>query len=326
VDGVAAEDMVSVAAEPERRVAAELVGAVSAEDVAPVAAAHERPVAAGSAGRVAAGLVPLGAGEHVSAVAAERALLVAAVCRGDVVRRARRVGAVARLRFGGDPFRRDHAHARAALALTGQLDAVALGCFAGDAQRAAAGVPCSEPGWVRPLDAVLAAAALHRAGDREALARLRTLLTTRFPLRRGHRAAWWWTILGVGGGACPSWEHAAATGVARAFGAVGTGDWDALRKPALGAAARGTSDPHDERLIAAGRVWLAQVDDPAAAAILARPTVRHDPLAVALDRLAHRLQADSRALRQSALGPDPTSGAAGTAEATIGVLGRPPVV
>ncbi len=65
---------------------------------------------------------------------------------------------------------------------------------------------------------------------------------------------------------------------------------------ALGASARGTEHPHDERLIAAARIWLVFVDDARAAPLLARPTVRHDPLAVALDRVATRLTADPLAL------------------------------
>jgi hypothetical protein len=64
----------------------------------------------------------------------------------------------------------------------------------------------------------------------------------------------------------------------------------------LGAASRGVSRPDDERLIAAGRVWLAFVDDEVAARVLARPTVGADPLAVALDRLAVRLRREPAAL------------------------------
>jgi hypothetical protein len=226
--------------------------------------------------------------------------VAAAVGRPDVVQRARRVGLAARGRVGGDPLRVDHAHARTALVLTGQLDTGALHRFVVDAETAPAGVPCSEPGWVRLLDACLAAAALHRSGRPDAVRRLRVLLAEWLPLRRGHRPAWWWTVLGFAGGRCPAWEHATGTAVARAIGAVGDADWAALRTRALGAAARGTRDPHDERLIAAARVWLTQVDDAVAAPIIARPTVRHDPLAVALDQLAQRLRSDPGALRRPA--------------------------
>jgi len=62
-----------------------------------------------------------------------------------------------------------------------------------------------------------------------------------------------------------------------------------LRAEALGASARGVAHPHDERTIAAARVWLRFVDDPEAARLLARPTVAHDPLAVALDCYARTI-------------------------------------
>ena len=211
-----------------------------------------------------------------------------------IIHRARRVGALARLRVSGNPLRVDHAHARAALLLTGTADATEATRFANDAKRTRVGVPCSEPTWVRPLDGALAALALHRCGgptDEWVAA-----LESAFPLRHGHRAAWYWTPLGWHAGSAPAWEHAAATGLARAMGWVGDADWAALRTRALGASARGSEHPHDERLIAAARIWLAFVDDPRAVPLLARPTVRHDPLAVALDRLASRLAADPDAL------------------------------
>lgn len=231
---------------------------------------------------------------------AERAMLRDEVRRPDVARRARIVGAVARLRFGGDPFRRDHAHARAALTLTDQLDAGSRARFVDDAQRATAGLPCSEPGWLRPLDASLTAAALDHAGHPQAIERLGALFDRHLVQRRGHRAARWWTLLGAPIGPCPPWEHAASTAIAGALGAIDpstSGDWAALRMRAMGAAARGTSVADDERLIAAARIWLVFVDDAVAAPIVARPTVRHDPLAVALDRLARRLADDPLALR-----------------------------
>ena len=81
----------------------------------------------------------------------------------------------------------------------------------------------------------------------------------------------------------PPWEHAVTTALARAEGWIGDDDWAALRAAALGASARGTAHPDDERTIAAARVWLRFVDDEQAARLLARPTVAHDPLAVALD-------------------------------------------
>jgi len=218
-----------------------------------------------------------------------RAAAVAGLVHGPgpdvalLARRARRVGAVARFRFGGDPFRRDHAAARAALLLTGQLDAESTQRFAADAAAAPLGVPCSEPGWVRPLDGTLAAIALVRAGHTEPATRWAAALGHEFALHKGKRAAWWWAPLGVGAGSMPAWEHMVATALARAEGWVGDADWPAVRAQALGASARGVAHPHDERTIAAARLWLRFVSDDEAARLLARPTVAHDPLAVALD-------------------------------------------
>lgn len=230
------------------------------------------------------------------------------VVAGDVASRARRVGLVARGRRAGDPFRRDHAHARAARSLVGALDPASTERWAADARHNLLGVPCSEPGWVRPLDGTLSALALARAGHAEAAARWSKALHAELGLRRGHRPAWWWTPLGVGAGAAPAWEHAAATGLARAAGLLGDErDWTALRARALGAAARGGEQPDDERLIAGARVWLALVDDPEAARIVARPGVRRDPLACALDRLAAALTADPTLLQQPSPSEHPAS-------------------
>ena len=142
---------------------------------------------------------------------------------------------------------------------------------------------------MRPLDAVLAALALDRAGEPAAGARCRALFAGPWALRRGHRPAWLWTPLALTAGRAPAWEHAASTALARSAGWVGDDDWPALRRQVLGASARGTALADDERLIAAGRVWLAHVDDPEAARIVARPTVADDPLAVALDAFARSL-------------------------------------
>lgn len=217
----------------------------------------------------------------------------------EVAARARRVGLAARGRRtgpSGDPFRVDHAHARAALALSGRLDAAGVERLRNDAAAAPGGVPASEPGWVRPLDGTLVAIALTRAGDAAAGERWRSMLTGPLSLHRGHRPAWWWTPIGVAAGSATAWEHAASTALARAVGWIGDDDWAALRAPVLGAAARGTAAVADERLVAAGRIWLALVDDAPAARIVGRPSVQHDPLAVALDRLATALVADPSSL------------------------------
>lgn len=220
----------------------------------------------------------------------------AAVTAPDVVRRAGRVGLAARARRGGDAFRVDHAHARAARSLTGAETPGDDERFAADARRTPAGVPACEPGWVRLLDGTLAAAALEERGVIDAAARWAAMLDGPFAVRRGHRPAWWWTPLGVAGGRSLEWEHAAATAVAHARGWIDAEDWPVLRRRVLGAAARGSGRRDDERLIAAGRMWLALVDDPAAERIVARPTVRHDPLARALDTHARRLRDERTAL------------------------------
>lgn len=213
-----------------------------------------------------------------------------AVIAPDVARRAARIGFAARLRRGGDPFRVDHAPARAALALTLDLHPDAARRFVADAARSPVGVPASEPTWVRTLDGTLAALALDRLGAGDSAARWTAALDGPLAPRRGHRPSWWWTPLGLAAGRCLDWEHAAATALAHEQGWIDDGDWLHLRRRVLGAAARGSSRRDDERLIAAGRVWLALVDDPAAERIVERPTIRHDPLAVALDAHARHLR------------------------------------
>jgi hypothetical protein len=220
----------------------------------------------------------------------------------EVVERARRVGLVARFRTGGDPLRHDHAHARAALALTGRADREALDRLIADTDRHPLGVVCSEPGWVRPLDATLVALAVSRAGVRPT--RWTSALEQQFALDRGHRPAWWWTPLGIGAGSMPAWEHATTACLARAAGWIDHDrDWEALRRTALGASARGTSVAADERLIAAARILASLAGDTEAGRLLARPTVRHDPLAVAIDLLARRLADDPSALAPRGLAP-----------------------
>ena len=215
----------------------------------------------------------------------------AAVTAPDVARRSARIGLAARLRRGGDPFRTDHAGARAALALTGTLSPEEAARLLADARGRALGVPASEPTWVRTLDGTLAALAVVALGDDEATQRWAAAMRGPLALRRGHRPSWWWTPLGVAAGRCLDWEHAAATALAHERGWIDDGDWAHLRQRVLGAAARGSSRRDDERLIAAGRVWLALVDDAGADRIVERPTVRHDPLAVALDAHARHLRA-----------------------------------
>ncbi len=233
----------------------------------------------------------------VAPVDRARAAAVAALA-GSVVEydgdalalRCRRVGVAARARFGGDPLRIDHAHARAALSLTGRLEDAALGRFRADAASALLGVPASEPGWVRLLDGTLAALALQRGGDSGAGARWSASLEGPFALRRGHRPSAFWTPIAVRGPRGATWEHAAATGLARSAGWLVTDDdWQAVRTRTLAAAARGSAVADDERLVAAGRIWLRFVADPQAARVIGRVTIHRDPLAIALDQFATSL-------------------------------------
>jgi hypothetical protein len=202
-------------------------------------------------------------------------------------RRCRRIGAVARLRFGGDPLRVDHAHVRAALAAVGALDDAEVERFAIDADRAFAGIPASEPGWVRLLDATLAALVLDRHGHGSASVRWAAVLDGPLQLRRGHRPGALWTPAGLRGPHAAPWEQAAAAGLSRAAGWIDTdADWHAVRARALGAAARRSTIADDERLIGAARVWLALVVDDQAQRVVERTPPPRDPVAVALARIA----------------------------------------
>lgn len=207
--------------------------------------------------------------------------VAAAIARPEVVRRAQRVALVARARLGSAALGRDQAALRTALLATG--DRADIEALRAEAARQVAGVPASEPGWVRLLDGTLAAAVL---GDTSPPTHWVAMLDGEFALRRGHRPARYWTPLGVPLGRAEGWEHALAAAIAHTSGWIGADDWPALRSRVLGAAARGASRPADERMIAAGRLWLTVIDEPNTARILARPTVRRDPLACAIDQLA----------------------------------------
>lgn len=228
--------------------------------------------------------------------------LRAAIERPDVARRARCIALVARVRRGEVALATDHAGTRAAWALCGRLAPDDVAALAADAARRPAGVPASEPGWVRPLDATLAAIALCRLGHRDAGTRWAAMLRGPLGLRRHRRPAWYWTPLGIPAGAAPAWEHAATTALARWMGWVGDEDWTALRRRVLGAAARGTADPADARLVAAARLWLVFVDDPEAARFVHRRSMSDDPLAGALDELAATVAARDRHTVPSAPG------------------------
>ena len=182
-----------------------------------------------------------------------------------------------------------------ALALHGLLDDAALDLFRSDASRSLVGVPASEPGWVRLLDGTLAAIALQRAGDPHVGERWSATLHGPFALRHGHRPGALWTPLAIRGPRSATWEHAAATGLARAEGWLQTDDdWHALRTRTLAAAARGNVVADDERLVAAARIWLRFVDDEQASRIVGRVTIHRDPIAVSLDAVAASLEPTRR--------------------------------
>jgi hypothetical protein len=202
----------------------------------------------------------------------------------DAERRARRIAFVARGRRGPNALQRDHAALRTAHAAVGHAGHVEA-LFA-DGDRQASGVPASEPGWVRLVDGALAAAVLADHGHQDTARHWTAALNHSFAMTRGHRPSQQWTPLGISVGRAADWEQALATAIAHTEGWIDAADWASLRARVLGAAARGNERPNDERLIAAGRLWLARVDDAEALRIVDRPTVRHDPLACAIDALA----------------------------------------
>ena len=217
----------------------------------------------------------------------------------DIIGRARRVGRIARLRWRGDPLRDDHAAGRAALAARGQLDDAELAAFVADADRSWCGVPASEPTWVRPLDALLAAAALFDAGAPRSARRWQIVAGDRFALRHGRRPAWVHTPSAITGGTAPGWEHATFAALSGAFGWLDIADdWAALRARCLGVAARRPRSPLQARVVAAGRVLAAIADDTAAMVILCRPSLGADALAAALAAVADALTNEARCLRR----------------------------
>lgn len=227
--------------------------------------------------------------------------LIEAVASWDRPDVDRRCAAIDRWARGRSPRRAqrhpaDHAPVRAARAAQ-QADGDARRALVAAAGRSPWAAPCTEPGWLRPVDATLAALVMARggrpdSGDVELAARWARTLEHEFALRRGHRPAWCWAPLGVAAGAMTPWEHATVAALAHHAGWLHHhDDWVAVRRAALGAAARPDRDAHDERLVAAGR-WLAHLaGDIDALRILHRAHLRLDPLALALDRLARSVLA-----------------------------------
>jgi hypothetical protein len=211
----------------------------------------------------------------------------------DLRTRARRVALVARLRWRGDVLRRDAAPLRAALQLWGALTPTETQDLRDDALRSWAGVPATEPGWVRLLDGALAAAALAELGETVCVRRWTATWDTLLSLRSGRRPGSLYVPLAVPGSAAPPWEQATASAIGHLLGWCDGADWPALRRVSLGVAARGPAGREDERLIAAARIWATSVGDEQARRILARPTLGRDPMAAALDAVASAVGAAS---------------------------------
>lgn len=268
-----------------------------------------------------------GLAREAGATAPEAELLHTALGAPSLRRRARMVCLLAHGRWPGDPFARDNAPMRAALILrphpptpspgfagegepgrrrarlghSGRDESVADGALA-DSWRSALGMPASEPGWVGLLDGTLLAAALTARGHAEAGERWAFVLGRWFALNRGHRPEARHDFLGLSRARAPGWEHATATVIAAAHGwCDAAAEWQALRRPVLGAIGRGGRTQEDNRLVAAGRCWEALVGDTEAGRLLRRVTSSpRDPIAQALDGIAGALRADVRALRSPA--------------------------
>ena len=207
--------------------------------------------------------------------------------------RARRVIRAARFRFGTDPLNYANAHLRAALMLADGLDKGQQQRLRQDAVSRLAGVPDSEPSWVRPLDGMLVALSLSRL-DEASTQRWRYIWESRFSLRHGRRPAALHTPSMLCLGTAPAWEHAIAAGLACHCGWIDQADWVHLRGRCLGAAASSRNDAATQRLAAAGRLWAALAGDAQAAGILLRRTRFDDPLALAVLRLADKASANGQ--------------------------------
>jgi hypothetical protein len=200
--------------------------------------------------------------------------------------RAASVNRWARFRTRGEVLDGAHAPLRAALSLCGLMSAASERRFRDESRAHIAGVPDSEPTWIRPLDGMLAALALQRLGEGGCVVRWRWIFSTRFALRHGRRPAALHVPSMLGIGTAQAWEHAAATALAHHAGWIDDDDWVHLRPRCLAAAASDRSDPDALRLVGAGRMWAELTRDAEALQILGRRTIAEDELARWLDELA----------------------------------------
>lgn len=199
-----------------------------------------------------------------------------------VVQRARRINWWARLRRWNDPLEEDHAPTRAALALAGLLSEDQQQRLREEAAGRIAGVPDSEPSWIRPLDGMLAAIALKRMGETECVERWVHVFQTCLTLHGGRRSAALHRPSMMAIGTAPAWEQAAAAALAFREGWIGDEDWTALRGLCLGAAAGGDIRSEAIRLVAAGQLWAVLTGDEEALKLLRRRTFHQDNIASAI--------------------------------------------
>lgn len=247
----------------------------------------------------AAGL--FGVAQTAGAQVPEFGTVRSAMTSPDVTAYARRLGAVARGRFRGDPLARDHAGIRAARLLCGATGRPEADRASREGERAALGMIPSEPGWVRLVDGALMGAALQTHGQTAAAARWRAAMDEWFPLHKGKRPSSRHTALGFAPFSAQPWEHAAATAVLLACGWIDPQEeWPAVRRQSLGAVGRGGRAVIDKRLVAAGRCWALQLGDEDTLSLLARVSpATADPIAMALEELAGALERDPLVLRKA---------------------------
>ena len=211
---------------------------------------------------------------------------VARQLRDDrLYQRARRINLLARFRRHPDALGGAHAPLRAALLLSGELADDQTSQFVTEARFSLVGVPDSEPTWIRPLDAMLAAVVLDRLGEEAAVARWRWVWATRFGLRHGRRPAALHRPSALSIGTASTWEHATASLLACQMGWSDAGDWEHLRPRCLGAAASTRIDAVTQRTVAAGLLWAHLTEDTEAVEILERRTQYADPVASALRQM-----------------------------------------
>lgn len=228
-----------------------------------------------------------------AATIAELAGVSVEIATADIDTRARRINLFARGKVTTPPYFRYHSYARTMKLARGEASVDEIDAFITESRNSPLGVPDSEPTWSRFLDSTLAAIAMHKAGETHAVETWSRAMNTHFAPRKGHRPSSIWTPLAIRMTHAAPWEHATATALAHAEGLLDSSDWQYVRKSSLGAAARGARTTHDQRLVAAGRMWATMLKDEAASHILNKPAIGSDPMAAALNAYAQSLRSQS---------------------------------